>query len=190
MASVRTTRDLLYAAQPEVGGVYDYITTTAAWKCCGIAGESLEVVAQLNQPPSSDFIHRGVEWEQLIYSGSPGATYFVCSITGKGFINVYGDGSVLFGNSVWHAKVAWGIWVGEANPANAAGMIDVPCSFRAELAAILNCVKKRRTPSGLLETTRVRSKYSRSCWKGISFRCPGVMRSMMTATLLLRLLRS
>ena len=53
---------------------------------------------------------------------------------------------MLFGNSVWHAKAAWGIWVGEGNPSNAAGMIDVPCSFRAELAAILNCVEKAADP--------------------------------------------
>ena len=27
-------------------------------------------------------------------------------------LNVNGDGSRLFGNSVWHAKAAWGLWVG------------------------------------------------------------------------------
>ena len=119
LASLRAIREYLYGAQPGVASFYDYITTTAAWRCWGIAGESAEAIVQLNQRPSADSIHRRVDWEHLIFYGSLGATYFVCCISGKRFINVYGDGSVLFGNSVWHTKAAWGIWVGNGNPANA-----------------------------------------------------------------------
>ena len=55
---------------------FDLLTGTAAWRCCGIAGETSEVIQTHANRATKAFIYRVAPAEELILFGSPGATYF------------------------------------------------------------------------------------------------------------------
>ena len=77
---------------------FDLITGTAAWRRCGIAGETSEVFQARADRPTKAFIYRVAPAEHFILADSPCVTYFTCSQSGKRFINVYG--SLLHGESM------------------------------------------------------------------------------------------
>ena len=82
---------------------------TEAWRCCGIASEALGAIKEHDSRTSTEFIRRTPSRDQLIRLDSAGATHYTCPSTGKRFVNVFGDGSLLHGRSVWHARAAWGL---------------------------------------------------------------------------------
>ena len=114
----RKIREALFMVNPGAYAEFNTITGCAAWRCCGIAAETLGAINEYNNRPSVEFIQRTPDRDQLVYHDSQGASHHTCPSTGKRFVNVYGDGFLLHGRSVWHARAAWGLWIGRGHPGN------------------------------------------------------------------------
>ena len=68
LASLRVIRDLVCTVQPEARFMYDYLVSTAAWRCCGIAGGIGSAISDYccGDRVVSSF-HEGVLADQLIF---------------------------------------------------------------------------------------------------------------------------
>ena len=123
-------------------GEFDLITGAHAWKCCGVATETTEALREYNARPQIPYAITQVTSNQLIAHSGHDVQIWACPNSGKEYIKVYPDGSLVNGGSLWRARASWAIWVGPDHPANDSGEVSTPCFFRAGLIGIFEIVKR------------------------------------------------